>query len=89
MLPKLPLKSLSIRTFIEMLVQKYWSKKMPKAPPKFLFQKKAVLKLSSESTMRRCRSKHCQKFAPWKNCIELLVMNCLYGNIAEDATDNI
>ena len=59
-------KSLSIGTLMEMLVKTYQSQKLPKKPPKHTFKKKAVLKLSSESTMRRCRPKHWQKFASWK-----------------------
>ena len=48
MLPKLPLKSLSIRTFIEMLVKKYSSKKHAQNATKIsLSKKKGVLKLSS------------------------------------------
>ena len=74
---------------MEMLVKKYQSQKLPKKPPKLLFQKKAVLNFSSKSTMRRFRPKHWQKLLPGKDCIELLVMNFLDVKVAVESVDNI
>ena len=39
-------------------------KNMPKTPPKFFFQKKALLNFSSKSTMRRCHPEHWKEISP-------------------------
>ena len=90
MLPKLPLKSLSIRTFIEMLVKKYWSKTTcPKHHQTFSFKKRPYW-ISRQKVPREGAVQNTGKsLLPGKDCIELLVMNYLYGNLAEDAIDNI